>query len=47
VHFLQTIFRNTANFLLIDLEKEYNEILEEIMKYIEVNNLYVKPEKYM
>ena len=28
-------------------EKEYNEIIEEVLRRLEENNLYVKPEKYM
>ena len=28
-------------------EKEYNEIIEEVLRRLEENNLYVKPEKYV
>jgi len=28
-------------------EKKYDEIIEEVLKRIEKNNLYIKPEKYV
>jgi len=28
-------------------EKEYNEIIEEVLRRLEENNLYIKPEKCM
>ena len=30
-----------------EIEKKHNEIVEEILKRLEENNLYVKPEKYV
>jgi len=30
-----------------ETEKEHNEIVEEVLKRLEENSLYVKPEKYM
>jgi len=30
-----------------ETEKGYNEIIEEILKRLEENNLYIKPEKYV
>jgi len=30
-----------------ETEKGYNEIMEEILKRLEENNLYIKPEKYI
>jgi len=31
----------------IEMEEEHNEIVEEVLKQLEKNNLYVKPEKYV
>jgi len=31
----------------METEKEYDEIVEEVLKRLEENNLYVKPEKYV
>jgi len=28
-------------------KKEYNEVVEKVLKKLEKNNLYVKPKKYM
>jgi len=35
--------------MLVETEtkKEYNKIVEEILRRLEENNLYIKPEKYM
>ena len=30
-----------------EIEKEYNKIIEEVLRKLEKNDLYVKPEKYM
>jgi len=30
-----------------ETEEEYDEIVEEVLKRLEENDLYVKPEKYM
>ena len=30
-----------------EIEKEYNKIIEEVLRRLEKNDLYVKPEKYM
>jgi len=30
-----------------EIEEEHDEIVEEILKRLEENNLYIKPEKYM
>jgi len=31
----------------IEIEEGYNKIMEEVLKRLEENNLYVKPEKFM
>ena len=31
----------------IEMEEEHNEIVEEVLKQLEENDLYVKPEKYV
>jgi len=31
----------------IETKEEYNKIVEEILRRLEENNLYVKPEKYV
>jgi len=35
--------------MLVEMEdeKKYDEIIEEVLKRIEKNNLYIKPEKYV
>ena len=35
--------------ILVETEtkEEYNKIVEEVLKWLEKNSLYVKPEKYM
>jgi len=43
--------RNTAMFIdniivATDTKKRYNELVEEVLKRLEENNLFVKPEKY-
>jgi len=30
-----------------ETEKGHNEVIEEVLKRLEENNIYVKPEKYM
>jgi len=37
------------NDMLVEIEdkKKHNEIVEEILKRMETNDLYLKPEKYM
>jgi len=38
-----------VNNMLVETKtkKEHNEIIEEILKRLEENNLYIKPEKYV
>ena len=31
----------------IEMEEGYNEIMEKVLRRLEKNNLYIKPEKYM
>jgi len=31
----------------MEMEKGHNEIMKEILKKLEENDLYIKPEKYM
>ena len=31
--------------VLVETEEEYNEIVEEVLKRLKENNLYIKPEK--
>ena len=43
--------RNTAMFIdniivATDTKKRYNELVEKVLKRLEENNLFVKPEKY-
>jgi len=39
--FIDDILVGTKN------EKKHNEIVQEVLKRIEANNLYMKPEKYV